>query len=108
MLVTVTLADFADPASTTAWLCPRDPGAGATLGAEGDARLQAAGCLNFGTSTLTSGSTGWSATIDVRKLSIDAAARFAPGGTYRLLLVSGDADAGHTWSADVPPFSTAP
>jgi hypothetical protein len=108
ILVTMTVPDFADPASTSAWLCPRDPGGGATSGAEGDARLAGAGCVNFGTSTLAPGSTGWSETIDVRKLSVDAGNRFAPGGTYRLLLISGEAGAGHTWSADVPPFNIAP
>jgi hypothetical protein len=109
MATTITLrVDGHDDPNTRGWLCPRDPGPGETLGAAGAARLDGLGCIDFGASDPYPGQTGWQFTFDPRRLPPDKLQGFAPGGTYRLLLIHGDDFSGGTYSADVPPFDLTP
>jgi hypothetical protein len=96
--------------TTTAWLCPTDPGPGEDTGAGGETRLSGLGCLDLGTTADDVRIAGWATTIDLQRLDPAAVARFPAGGTYRLLLVS-ELDGGlhvHEHSADVSGLSLMP
>lgn len=97
--------------NTQAWLCPRDPGPGETLGDEGRARLTALGCLDLGfVASFPAGTSGWSTAFDVNDLPADRVAGFPSGANvaYRLLLTRQSAGHGGTFSADVPAFDLRP
>ena len=105
--ITLRVEGHAEP-NTRGWLCPSDPGPGQTLGAAGANRLDAFGCIDFGTSDPYPGQIGWQFTFDPIRLPPDKLRGFAPGATYRLLLVTGDGNGGGTFSADVPPVDLTP
>ena len=105
--ITLRVDGHNDP-NTRGWLCPRDPGPGDTLGEAGAIRLDGLGCVDFGTQSPSPGQTGWQFTFDPRRLPQEKLNGFAPGGTYRLLLVRGDEFSGGMYSADVPPLNLIP
>jgi hypothetical protein len=96
-------------ANTHGYLCPADPGPGPDRGDEGNTRLLRAGCLDLGvTETIDPGSTGWSAVVNLESLASAQLEAFAERKTYRLVLVSGDAGSGQTYSTDIPAVNLVP
>ena len=96
-------------ANTHGYLCPADPGPGPDRGDDGNARLAAAGCLDLGvTETIDPDATGWSTVINLESLASAQLEAFGNRQTYRLVLVSGDAASGRTYSTDIPAVNLVP
>jgi hypothetical protein len=96
-------------ANTHGYLCPADPGPGPDRGEEGHRRLLGAGCLDLGvTETIDPDATGWSAVINLESLASAQLEAFSERKTYRLVLVSGDAGGGQTYSTDIPAVNLVP
>lgn len=94
---------------THGYLCPSDPGAGPLRGQDGAMRLARAGCLDLGiTEAVDPSATGWSASINLESLASAQLEAFGNRETYRLVLVSGETDAGRTYATDIQAVNLVP
>ena len=96
-------------ANTHGYLCPGDPGSGPDRGEDGIRRLQRAGCLDLGVTEIMDATTaGWSAVVNLESLASAQLEAFSKSETFQIVLVSGDADGGRTWSTAVPAVDLVP
>lgn len=96
-------------ANTHGYLCPVDPGPGPDRGEDGLRRMQRAGCLDLGvTETIDATAPGWSAVVNLESLASAQLEAFSMPDTFQIVLVSGDADGGRTWSTAVPAVDLVP
>lgn len=88
------------------FLCPSDPGVGATTDEAGLGEIREAGCLDLGRNDDASG--GWTARVNLESLSSAQLEAFANRPTYRLVLVALATTPFSVFAADVPVVSLVP